>query len=229
MTIYTDLLTFHGPVNSVVDVATYGGDANTTATQTSAIKNNEFDDITNAERVAGHVDYRKQFLYNGNNEAWVGVVAWVGANTPSPDDTVDLCQAGTLSYLGATALLGVATFESDTTLLFATDVLRAVRPGEWIYDIVNDPTMSNRRMVSTVASYSATVATAFGGATAGDFSIGVCPATMFTYSAPATKSTGLYIGDVAMSTSAGVWKRRTSNPNASGYADDSVTVSWESE
>lgn len=229
MTIYTTLLTFHPPLGSVVDVATYGGAPNTSITQVTATKNNEFRDITNAERQTGLIDYRKQFINNGNDSDWMGVVAWISENTPSPDDTFDICQAGTLSLLGATVLLGVATFESETAMLFPDDIYRAVRPGEWIYDIVNDPSMGNRRMVSTVASYSVTVATAFGGATAGSFSIGVCPATMFTFTAPTSKSTGFYIGDIGVGESVGMWKRRTSNPDATAYENNYAIIAWESE
>lgn len=229
MTIYTSLLSFHPPIGSVVDVATYGGAPNTSVTQVTATKNNEFRDITNAERATGLVDYRKQFIHNSNDSDWIGVVAWISENTSSPDDTFDICQAGTLSLLGATALLGTATFETETVLIFPEVILRAVRPGEWIYDVVNDPSMSNRRMVSTVASYSATVATAFGGATAGSFSIGVCPATMFTFSAPASKSAGFYIGDIGVGDSAGVWKRRTSDPDATAYENNYAIIAWESE
>lgn len=229
MTIYTSLLTFHPPLGSVIDVATYGGAPATSVTQVSATKNNEFRDITNAERATGIVDYRKQFIYNGNDSAWLGVVAWISENTPSPDDTFDICQAGTLSLLGATAMVGVATFESNTSLIFPDPITRAIRPGEWIYDIINDPDMSDRRMVSTVATYSVGVATAFGGATSGNFSIGVCPATLFTFSAPATKSSGFYIGNIEAGECAGVWKRRTSNPNATAYDNNYAIVTWESE
>lgn len=229
MTIYTSLLTFHPPLGSVIDVATYGGAPATSVTQVSATKNNEFRDITNAERATGITDYRKQFIYNGNDSAWLGVIAWISENTPSPDDTFNICQAGTLSLLGATALVGVATFESETSLVFPDPITRAVRPGEWIYDVINDPDMSDRRMVSTVATYSVGVATAFGGATSGNFSIGVCPATLFTFSAPATKSSGLYIGNIEAGECAGVWKRRTSNPNATAYDNNYAIVTWESE
>lgn len=230
MSIDVSKIKFYAPINSTDPAsAGYGGDVNTTATQTSGTLNNEFDDVTNDERISGLVDYRKQFIRNENADSWEEVKVWVASNTPAPDDTIDICQAGTLSLLGATALLGSGTYvESATIVTFASDILFAVRPGEWVYSVTYDGTILQSRQVATVSQYKVTLASAFGSSTAGTDVIAVCPATMFTFSAPASKADGLVIGTIPATTAVGIWKRRTVTAGAAGYANDTFTVRWES-
>lgn len=226
----TALLKFYPPVNASDPASTgYGGDTSTTATQTTGTQNNEFTNVTNDQRISGLVDYRKQFLRNENAESMADVRTWITSNTPSPDDTIAICQAGTLSLLGATVLLETATYyESATILTFQIDPTFRVRPGEWIYSVTNDATMANARCVSSVASYKVTLTASFGSSTTGDDVIGVCPATMFTFSSPASKGDAFYIGTIPATTACGMWKRRTVTAGAGGYVGNAFTVKWES-
>lgn len=226
----TALLKFYPPANATDPAsAGYGGAADTTATQTSGVQNNEFTNITNDQRISGVIDYRKQFLRNENAESMTDVRAWISSNTPSPDDTIEICQAGTLSLLGATALLETATYyESATILTFQIDMNFRVRPGEWVYSVTNDPSMANARCVSSVATYKVTLTASFGSATTGDDVIGVCPATMFTFSPATSKYYGMYVGAIPATTACGMWKRRTVTAGAGGYVGNAVTVKWES-
>lgn len=231
MTIDNSKLIFYAPVNATDPASSgYGGDINTTATQTTAVKNNEFTNVTNSQRLSGLVDYRKQFLRNENDEAIEGMLVWISSNTPSTDDTIDICQAGTLSVLGATASVGVATYYESATILTFQDLdTSAVRPGEWVYSVTFDASMASAREVTAVATNKITIASAFGSATTGDDVIAVCPATMFTYSAPATKGEAFEVGTIPATTAMGVWKRRTVNAGSLGYTNNTVTVKWETE
>lgn len=230
MTINVSLLKFYPPVNATDPASSgYGGDANIAATQTSGQLGNEFRDVTNEERISGLIDYRKQFLRNENADTWESVKVWVSQNTLAPDDTVDICQAGTLSLLGATSLLGAASYVTTATVLnFAFDPHLAVRPGEWVYSVTNDATMASPKEVATVTNSTVVLVEAFGTSTADPDTIAICPATMFTFSSPASKSVGKFVGDVASNNAVGVWKRRTVSPNAAGYTNNSFIVTWES-
>jgi hypothetical protein len=229
MTINFDLLKFYPPINATDPASSgYGGDADTTATMTTGVANNEFDDISNSERISGKIDYRKQFIRNENADEWEQVVLYVAQNTPSEDDTIDICQAGTLSCLGTSVLIGTADFESDTIITFATPATFAVRPGEKVFDYTSDPDMGDPQTVATIVGNSIHLASPFSGATGSAHDIYVCPATMFDYSAPASLSGGMWVGSIPGNAHIGVWKRRTSDAGAAGYTNNSVIIRWES-
>lgn len=228
MAIDTDLIKFYPPVNASDPASTdYGGGPNTSATMTSGTLNNEWSDVTNAVRIAGGLDYRKQFLYNENAEDLSGVTAWISSNTPATNDTISICQAGTLSKLGATVTLGIATYSQSATILdFTSNILCAIRPGEWIYSVTNDGPMANRREVISVSSLSLTVSSAFGSSTSGDDVIGICPATMFTYQTPTSSGDAFNIGAVPATAGIGLWKCRSVDAGGPGYVNNSFTVTW---
>lgn len=224
------LLKFYPPVNASDPASDdYGGGPDTVATQASGVLNNEFSNVTNEQRVAGLVDYRKQFLRNENSESMTDVRVWISSNTPSPDDTITICQAGTLSKLGATVDLATATYyESATVLSFETDQQFRVRPGEWVYSVTYDPTMASARCVASVATNTVTLTASFGSATTGEDVIAICPATMFTFSDPASKEGAKYVGVIPATTAVGVWKCRTVDAGAEGYIGNTFTIKWES-
>lgn len=229
MAIETSLLKFYAPLNATDPASSgYGGDIDTSALMTTDVIDNEFDDVSNAERVAGLVDYRKQFLRNENAEDWENVKLYVSPNTTATMDTVDICQGGTLSLLGATALFGTATYQTATILTVETDPTFSVRPGEWVYSVVNDGSLECAREVLSVASTSITLTASFGTSTEGTDTIGVCPATMFTYDAPSSSASAYDIGTLPATTHVGVWKRRTVQAGATGQSNNSFTTVWES-
>jgi len=55
---------------------------------TTATDKNIFDDTTDAERVAGNVEYRKIFIRNENADTWESVLAWIEAQTPATNSVV---------------------------------------------------------------------------------------------------------------------------------------------
>ena len=227
MTLDTDLLKFYGPSNWDSSLSNYGGDISLASLMTSSVSQNEFPNVTNAQRETGLIDYRKQFIRNENADSWVQVCVFLYPNTTSLDDTIDICQAGSYSQLNATVVLGSATFTTATIMQFQFPVIRAVRPGEKIYNITTDPTGANARVISSVSVASTvTILTAFGGATTGTNQIVIRPAIEFTYSAPATTTTALSVGSITGNTYTGLWKRRTVNALASGITNNSVKVRW---
>lgn len=230
MSIDINKIKFYAPVDSdYPDDGWYGGEADTTATQTSGVINNEFGDVTNEERISGLIDYRKQFIVNENVDEWEDVVVWISENTICPDDAIDICQAGSLSRIGDVEYLGVASYlESATILVFESDVNWDIRPGEWVYSYTFDANMERPREVVSVSQETVVISSAFETPTNQEDVIFVCPATMFTYTRPESKDDALKVGTLTASTAAGVWKRRTINPNASGYSNNSFTIRWES-
>ena len=229
MAIEISLLKFYAPMNATDPAsAEYGGDVNTSAQMTTDVIDNEFDYVTNAERISGLIDYRKQFIRNENSESWEAVKLYISPNTTATMDTVDICQAGTLSLLGATALLSSATYQTATVLVVESDLTLSIRPGEWVYSVVNDGSMASAKEVLSVSSTTVTLTASFGTSTEGTDVIAVCPATMFTYAAPNSNVTGYSVGTIPASASAGVWKRRTVQPNATGQSNNSFTTIWES-
>lgn len=229
MGINTSLLKCYKPVNATDPASDgYGGDIDLTAEMTSDVINNEFDDVSSAERVSGLIDYRKQFLRNENADTWENIKVYISPNTPATMDIIEICQAGTLSVLGATVLLGTATYESATVLVFESDVTYAVSPGEWVYSVMNDSAISAAATVASVSGFNVTLSASFGSSTTGEDVIGVCPATMFSYSAPSSIGDGLLVGSVASNQCRGVWKRRTVDADATGQSNNSFTTVWES-
>jgi hypothetical protein len=63
----------------------------------SKIEQNIFDDVTDAERVAGDTDFRKIFIRNENEQSWAAVKAWISQFTLSEDDEISVLLGGTKS------------------------------------------------------------------------------------------------------------------------------------
>lgn len=234
MAIDIDLLKFYAPIETNPATVNYGQEPSTVE-MTSGVLGNEFDNVTNTERESGLVDYRKQFLKNGNADTWEGVTVWIASNTPCEDDTIEICGAGVLSMVGESSLVDTASYITATIVAIPdTSLWNSVAPGEHVYDDDNDSSMANSRQVLSVVTdatgqYLITMAASFGGATDSTFTLGVTPATMFTYIEAASKASGIVVGDIPGGEYSGVWKRRTVTAGAKGYSNNTVTLRWESE
>ncbi len=66
---------------------THGGDISATEI-TSGADQNIFDDVTNAQRVAGVTEYRKIFVKNLNAATWNAVKLWIDTFTPATNDEI---------------------------------------------------------------------------------------------------------------------------------------------
>jgi hypothetical protein len=197
----------------------------------SKIEQNIFDDITNAERVAGDTDYRKIFVRNENEETWAAVVAWISQLTLSPDDEIKILCAGTKSKASTpVALTGTLTFEEGQAVVgVGTAFLTELAKGECIYNATDDDESDACAILSITDDTHLTLADDYGGTagsgkTANVAGIDVC--LMFT--SPTTKATGLSLGDIAENEYKGLWIKRIVDAAASGYENNQFAIKLES-
>ena len=86
--------------------STHGGDIDTGNEITSGADQNIFDDVTDAQRVAGVTEYRKIYIRNENAATWNAVKAWISQVTSSSDDEITVklgTDAGVQSVEGVAA------------------------------------------------------------------------------------------------------------------------------
>jgi hypothetical protein len=72
-----------------VEGDTHGGDISATEIVSGADQN-IFDDVTNAERIAGDTEYRKIFIKNLNAATWNLVKGWIDTFTPAANDEISI-------------------------------------------------------------------------------------------------------------------------------------------
>lgn len=83
--------------------STHGGAIDTGNEITSGADENVFDDVSNAERLAGDTEYRKIFIRNESpNDTWEGVKCWIDTFTPATNDEITIAS-GTSSDVQTTA------------------------------------------------------------------------------------------------------------------------------
>ncbi len=85
---------------------THGGDIDTGNEIVSGADQNIFDDVSDAERVAGDTEYRKIYIRNENADTWQAVKAWIAAFTPAANDEISIkpgTPAGVRSVEGVAA------------------------------------------------------------------------------------------------------------------------------
>ena len=208
---------------------THGGAIDTGNEITTNVSQNIFDNVTNAERVAGDTEYRKVFFRNENADTFESVLAWINTNTPYTSDTVWIQLGGSKSQTGAAiALTATATWFNGATEVYTyTSCIGQVFPGERIYNSADDAyTLS-----ATIYSVAATVillANDYQG-TAGDGkATSVASANTFTYVQPDAYDHAdvLSAGDVVQNGSFGVWVKRVVSAGGSGYKDNTFTLEW---
>ena len=86
--------------------STHGGDIDTGSEITSGADQNIFDDVSDAERVAGDTEYRKIYIRNENAATWNSVKAWISQFTSSSSDEITVklgTNAGVQSVEGVAA------------------------------------------------------------------------------------------------------------------------------
>ncbi len=220
----------------------YGGGVGSTPMYSGQL-NNEFDDVLASWRITGMVDYRKQFIRYTDpyySDSSIGLCdVWIASNTPSPADTVEICGGGHYSRLRNKAIAGgeyqvPSVHLSDTLIKIPSPEHLPTAPGEHVFDWDNDPDMENHREVKSVeydvdGNVLVTLVASFGSPIGSDFTLGVTPATMFSYYACATIGEALGVDVVKPYWDIGVWKRRTVATGAEPHELNSVTVRFESE
>ena len=197
----------------------------------SKIEQNIFDDITNAERVAGDIDYRKIFVRNENEETWAAVMAWISQLTLSSDDEIKILAAGTKSKESTpVAITGTCTFEEGQAVVgVGTAFLTELAKGECIYNATDDEESDACAILTITDDTHLTLADDYAG-TAGEGKAtnlaGVDECLLF--GSPVTKATGLSLGDIAENEYKGIWIKRTVDAAASGYENNQFALKLES-
>ena len=211
------------------EAATHGGDINTSASIVSNTANNIFDDVTNAERVAGNTDYMKIYFRNENTDDYTNATIWISANTDAAGDAVWVTRAGTYSQSGTPVVVesGAATFGSDEYVYVTTDLSGdvAIVPGEKIYNSTDD-SVNYAATISSVAATVITLVASYGG-TAGDSKdASVASAASYTFYQPDTENhaNALAVGTLSTNEYAGVWVKRIVNAGAGGYTNNTFTL-----
>jgi hypothetical protein len=116
----------------------HGGDIGAVEISSGEI-NNIFDNISDAERVAGDTDYRKIYVKNVNADTWAEVKLWISLFTESEDDEISILRGGQKSTESTPVVLtGTATFTGKEVVGLGTSFLSELAAGEKIYNSTDD-------------------------------------------------------------------------------------------
>ncbi len=198
----------------------------------SKIEQNIFDDVSDAERVAGDTDYRKIFLRNENAETWAAVKAWISQFTLSADDEITVLLGGTKSKESTpVALTGTVTFAATTAIvgsgtLFTTEL--AV--GEKIYNVTDDLETAAKAIASIEDDTHLTLSVAYGGTVGAAKTADVAGIDQATFVSPSSKTHGdvLLFSDLAENVYKGIWIKRVVGAASSGYDNNQFALKFES-
>jgi len=209
----------------------HGGDIDTGSEITSGVANNIFDNVEDQERIDGTVEYRKIFFRNENADAYTGTKIWIQANTPATNDTIAIQMCGSKSLIGTPVQLTQTSmqFTNGSTAVTGTGTsfLSEVRPGEKLYNGIDD-TESDAVVVASVESDTAlTLASNYLGTSAGSCQGYLAGLDQCTFVEPTSKTHAdvLDVGDLAQSEYVGVCIRRTVTAGgADGYTNNTFTL-----
>ena len=210
----------------------HGGAIDTGNEITSGVDNCVFDNVSNAERVAGDTEYRKVFIRNENAGDWPDVLAWIESQTPATNSAITILQGGSksLQEQDSAALTGTFTFAASTTVIATNDVHLEVRPGEKIFNSTNDAN-TDAKVVTEVSADGKTItlAEAYGGTTGASKAAKLAPITGSTFVAPdAYDHEDVLVGPtLGQNESLGIWIKRVISAAGSGYTDDTFEIQVE--
>jgi hypothetical protein len=196
---------------------------------TTATSQNIFPNITNAERITGVTKYKKVFFRNENADAYNGTKAWIATNTPSADTAVTISGAGSVSTQGTDTVVPTLTFTfaASTTVVASADCHLALSVGERIFNSTND-TNTAARVISAISAdgLTITLASAYAGTTGAAKAATVCAASGNTFVTAVDEANGVSLGNLTNNQSIGVWVKLVVGATASGYTDDTFTLTF---
>jgi len=197
----------------------------------SKIEQNIFDDVTDAERVAGDMDFRKIFIRNENEQSWAAVKAWISQFTLSPDDEVSVLRGGTKSKASTpVAITGTCTFAESTAVVGSGTLFKTeLAVGEKIYN-QQDSEGFAKAIASIEDDTHLTLAEAYGGEVGSGKTAKTAGIDQCTFVSPDSKSHAdvLALGDLAKDAYRGIWIKRIVNAAASGYDNNQFALKFES-
>lgn len=210
----------------------HGGAIDTLNEITSGASNAVFDDVSNAERVAGDTEYRKVFIRNENVGDWPTPLAWIESQTPATNSAITILQGGSKSVQeqDSAALTGTFTFTAGTSVTATNNVSLEVRPGEKIYNSTNDSN-SDAKVVSAVSAdgLTITLAEAYAGTAGASKEAKLAPITESTFVAPDSSihADVLTFPTLEQNQSVAIWIKRVISAAGSGYTGDTFELQVE--
>lgn len=198
----------------------------------SNIEQNIFDDISDAERVAGDTDYRKIFIRNENEVTWAAVKAWISQFTLSTDDEVSVLLGGTKSKASTpVAITGTVEFALSTAVVgTGTAFLTECAVGEKIYNATDDVEGDAKAIASIEDDTHLTLSVAYAGTVGAGKTCNVAGIDQSTFVSPSSKAHGdvLSLSDLAENVYKGIWIKRVVNASSSGYDNNQFALKFES-
>jgi len=194
---------------------------------TSAVSENIFPNITDAERITGVTKYKKIFLKNENADSYNNVKAWIQANTPDAQTAVTIVAGGSVSTQGTDTAVPTTTFTFAATdqVIASADCSKQLRPGEMIWNSTDDTNAAKRAILSISANgLTITLASAYGGTTGAAKAATVQKISDSTFVAAVNEAAGVVLGSLANNQSAAVWIKLVVDPASDGYTDDTFTI-----
>lgn len=211
--------------------ASHGGDIGAVEI-TSGLANNIFDDISDAERVAGDTDYRKVFVKNTNVDTWAAVKLWISVFTESEDDEISILRGGKKSTeSNPLAVSGTATFAASTAVIGSGSSFSSeLAPGEKVYNSTDDAEVDGVEIASVEDDTHLTLLSAYGGTAGTAKAISVSGIDQCTFVSPDSKghSDVLICGSLAQNEYTSIWIKRVVNANAAGNTNNEFKLKFES-
>ncbi|WP_135612760.1 hypothetical protein [Methanococcoides sp. AM1] len=118
---------------------THGGAINTAAEITSGADQNIFDDVTDAQRVAGATDYRKIYVRNENADTWNAVKSWIETIPSNANTTISIAaatSAGVQSVEGVGATYYTPDTKGHANAISIGDLIQNASGAIWIKRVV---------------------------------------------------------------------------------------------
>ena len=230
MTVKASLIKFYQCATWAEGVAHGGGIS--AVEISSGLLNNIFDDVSDAERVAGDTDYRKTYVKNTNADTWAAVKAWIALFTESEDDEISVLRGGTKSTESTpAALTGTATFAASTAVVgAASSFLSELAPGEKVYNSTDDAESDGVEIASITDDTHLTLLSAYAGTAGAAKNITVAGIDQCNFVSPSSKthSDVLSCGSLAQDEYAAIWIKRVVVANAAGRNNNEFKLDFES-
>jgi hypothetical protein len=210
--------------------ATHGGDINTAVTVPSSGVNNQFPNVTDDQRIAGLVDYRKIFFRNENASDYTNAKAWIAANTPALNDEISILLGGTKSQTSTPVQLtqtSMAFAASTAVVGIGTHFLTELAVGERVYNGTDDTAAAAKAIASIEDDTHLTLAAAYAGtvnaATQG-YVTGIDQCT-FVEPISVGDAAVLVLGTLVQNAYRAIWVKRTVTANVpDGYNDNTFSI-----
>lgn len=208
------------------DAAANGGAISATEI-TSAVSQNIFPNITDAERGTGVTKYKKIFLKNENVDAYNNVKAWILTQTPDTQTAITILAGGLTSTQGNDTAVATLTFTfaASTSVIASADCHNALAVGEMIWNSTED-TNAQKKAITVISAdgLTITLAGAYAGTTGAAKAATVQKITDSTFVTAVDEANGVPLGSLVQNASRAIWIKLVVDASSDGYTDDTFTI-----